>query len=318
MFNTENKNPKVSIIIPVYNGYDYLQDSIEAALNQTYSNIEVIVVNDGSNDEGRTEKIAKSFGNRIKYIFKENGGVSSALNFGIDVMEGEYFSWLSHDDLYSKSKVSDSIELLTKYDCLNDGKTIAFTSGYYIDSKGKKTHSFKNIFQENKIYSGTEVVNLMTIKGTLNGCCMLIPKKVFGKFSFNEDLRYSQDSLMWYQIFIAGCKLIFENGANVMYRLHGNQTSQTRRDLYEHDTLYIANILADNLLELDSDGNIFCQYVNRIAKNQCHDALVYLIQCAENSDKITSHNIKKLKKAILLGKARYAISRIYKRIFIKR
>ena len=92
-------DPKVSIIIPVYNGANYVSEAIDSALAQTYKNIEIIVVNDGSSDDGATEKIAKSYGDRIRYFAKENGGVSSALNFGIRQMTGEWFSWLSHDDL---------------------------------------------------------------------------------------------------------------------------------------------------------------------------------------------------------------------------
>ena len=90
-------NPKVSIIIPCYNGEKYLKNAIDSALSQSYENIEVIVVNDGSEDD--TEKIALEYGKKIRYFKKKNGGVSSALNLGIKEMEGEYFSWLSHDEL---------------------------------------------------------------------------------------------------------------------------------------------------------------------------------------------------------------------------
>ena len=91
-------NPLVSIVIPVYNGSNFLSQAIEAALSQTYKNIEILVVNDGSKDDGATEKVALSYGDRIKYLSKPNGGVSSALNYGIEHMSGDYFSWLSHDD----------------------------------------------------------------------------------------------------------------------------------------------------------------------------------------------------------------------------
>lgn len=96
--------PKVSIVIPVYNGANYVARAINSALNQTWDNKEVIVVNDGSTDHGNTEKAAAAFGSRIRYIAKPNGGVASALNLGIQEMTGEHFSWLSHDDLYAPQK----------------------------------------------------------------------------------------------------------------------------------------------------------------------------------------------------------------------
>ena len=105
--------PKVSIVIPVYNGSNYLANAIDCALSQTYQNTEIIVVNDGSTDGGATEQVAMSYGDRIRYFSKPNGGVSSALNYGIANMTGEYFSWLSHDDAYSPDKVKCSVDLLT-------------------------------------------------------------------------------------------------------------------------------------------------------------------------------------------------------------
>src|SRR6185436_20245230 len=106
--------PKVSIVIPVYNGSNYLRTAVESALAQTYSNIEIIVVNDGSTDDGDTEAIALSYGGRIKYYCKPNGHVASALNFGIRHMSGEYFSWLSHDDLYKSDKIALQMRALSE------------------------------------------------------------------------------------------------------------------------------------------------------------------------------------------------------------
>ena len=98
-------NSLVSIVIPVYNGSNYLKEAIDSALAQTYSNIEVLVINDGSDDNNATHNIALSYGDKIKYYKKENGGVSSALNLGLTMMRGDYFSWLSHDDIYVEKKL---------------------------------------------------------------------------------------------------------------------------------------------------------------------------------------------------------------------
>ena len=108
----EQFHPLVSIIIPVYNGANFLAQAIDSALSQTYDNIEILVINDGSTDNGATEQIALSYGNKVRYFNKRNGGVSSALNLGIEKMQGEYFSWLSHDDLYEPEKIKKQIEVL--------------------------------------------------------------------------------------------------------------------------------------------------------------------------------------------------------------
>ena len=100
MSKKQTASPLISIVIPVYNGSNYLREAIDSALRQTYKNIEVLVINDGSNDNGATARIAKSYGKKIRYFEKPNGGVATALNMGIQKMRGEYFSWLSHDDLY--------------------------------------------------------------------------------------------------------------------------------------------------------------------------------------------------------------------------
>ena len=107
-----NKVPKVSIVIPVFNGANYLTSAIESALEQTYEDKEIIVVDDGSVDDDATKEIAKSYGDKIRYYLKENGGTSSALNFGIKNMNGEYFSWLSHDDVYYPKKIEMQINSL--------------------------------------------------------------------------------------------------------------------------------------------------------------------------------------------------------------
>ena len=102
-------NNDVIAIIVTYNRKELLKESIEALLQQTYKNFEVIVVNDGSSD--KTDEICKSYGSRIRYFKKENGGVSTALNLGIKKMNGEYFSWLSHDDLYLPNKIKEQINI---------------------------------------------------------------------------------------------------------------------------------------------------------------------------------------------------------------
>jgi glycosyltransferase involved in cell wall biosynthesis len=189
-------NPKVSIVIPVYNGGDFLSQAIDSALAQTYRNIEILVVNDGSNDGGETERIALSYGNRIRYYKKPNGGVASALNMGVSKMSGEYFSWLSHDDLYVKEKVERQIAALSSLSPMDIGRTVL-----YSDYDVFTTDPEKSIPVLMRGVPPEEFRHWITVENTLHGCTLLIPKTAFVETGgFNEKLRTTQDFDLWFRM----------------------------------------------------------------------------------------------------------------------
>lgn len=297
-------DPMVSIVIPVYNGVNYLKQAIDAAIGQTYPNVEIIVVNDGSDDDGATERIALAYGEKIRYFHKANGGVSSALNVGIREMKGDYFSWLSHDDLYAPTKVADAIALLRTHRVLGT-ECIAHTGGYFINAEGERISPFKVYFEEDKLYSGPEVVDVMTRKGTLNGCCMLIPKKAFDTVgTFNEDLRYSQDSLMWYQMFLAGCSLISDSKPNVMNRWHDGQVTKNRKDLFEKDMRYVAAVLSDPMAKTDPEHKIFYQYLKRMTRYTCRDVVNDMICYSKEKRVLSTGQMTRIKLFVATGHLR--------------
>lgn len=98
---------EVSVIIPVWNGANYLGEAIESVLAQDYPHKEIIVVNDGSTDG--TQKIIGEFGEKIKSVTQENKGLGAARNTGIKASQGQYLSFLDHDDLWEKTKLSDQM-----------------------------------------------------------------------------------------------------------------------------------------------------------------------------------------------------------------
>lgn len=311
-------NPKVSIIIPVYNGKNYLEYAINCALNQTYENIEILVVNDGSADDGATEAIARSFGDRIRYFSKPNGGVSSALNYGLREMTGDYFSWLSHDDGYAPTKVADAVELLraTK----NGGKkTIAYTFGHYIDKDGRVLKPFAHKFQVGRRYSGAEMAEYSVRNGTLNGCCMLIPRQAFEEFGgFDETLRYSQDTLMWLTLFFGGYGLVSDDRDNVMMRLHGSQVSRNRHDLFVRDSMAIARKLAPNMAKCsDRSNNLLYLYALRMAQHNCDEVARYYQDFASRYCPFTIGQRMNLSLRRLYGRVRGKLKRIYYRFILK-
>lgn len=237
-------NPKVSILIPVYNGSNFIKDSIESALNQTYKNIEILVINDGSNDNDKTENIVKSFGDKVRYIKKENGGVASALNLGIKEATGEYISWLSHDDAYMPNKIEKEIEVLEK---LENKETIIFSNFELMDEFGitfNKTDYAKNMNVE-KFCQGIYPV----LMGTVNGCTTLISKKCFdGVGLFREDLRTTNDYEMWIRLF-SKYSSYFIKDYLVKYRIHKNQdTNSNPLSIIESNDLW-----TDIVNNLDED-----------------------------------------------------------------
>ncbi len=110
-------SPKVSIVLPTFNGVKYIQQSIESCLNQTYKNIELIIVDDGSTDE--TPEIIKSYDDtRIRYIKHEkNKGLPHALNTGFAYTMGEYLTWTSDDNYYAKQAIEKMLSFLLDKNC---------------------------------------------------------------------------------------------------------------------------------------------------------------------------------------------------------
>lgn len=310
--------PMVSIIIPVYNGADYLREAIDSALSQTYSNLEVIVVNDGSCDNGATEQIALSYGNKIRYFRKENGGVSSALNLGINQMTGMYFSWLSHDDKYNINKIANSVKYLSGF--RDREHMIALCGSCHINEKSEIIRNAPCHFEKNVVYSGQEVNSVMLEYGVVNGCCLLIPKCVFSECGyFHEGLRYNQDALMWHQIFSHGYRLIAApEQRDVMYRLHANQTSKTRRDLLIRDSLEMTKIIAPEFAKQSTKKHpLLRMYAKRNARQYCVDAVNECILVGRQMGVFRLGDILYLRLWTVMGKVRTILKKLYHHIAFK-
>ena len=187
-----NFHPKVSIIIPVYNGANFIRQAIDSALAQTYDNIEIIVVNDGSSDEGATERIAFFYGDKIRYFSKENGGVATALNMGIEKMKGAYFSWLSHDDVYLPQKIETQINFLSEQ---NNTKIILYSDFVLINQDNKILEAHVSNF------SPDQFLLELIYNSFLHGCSLLIPEECFETVGvFDPGLRTTQDYTLWVQM----------------------------------------------------------------------------------------------------------------------
>jgi len=228
--------PLVSIIIPVYNGSNYLAEAIDSALSQTYKNIEIIVVNDGSTDAGNTEKIALSYGNKIRYFSKENGGVSSALNLGIKSMKGEYFSWLSHDDIYLPNKIASQIEFINK----NPQAKLVATDFIIKEEGSVKTMTFRcDNFRV--INNGRQLLSTWVF-----ACTMLVHRSCFDKVGlFNENYKMIQDLEMQLRLIKETPCYVLDDILLIM-RDHSAQVTKKHREKHFYELDQLIRSLLDN------------------------------------------------------------------------
>ncbi len=182
---------KVSIIIPAYNKAVLTVKAVESVLRQSYKNIEVIVVDDGSTDE--TKQSLLPFLNKINYVFKKNGGACSARNAGIRLAKGDYLAFLDCDDIF----LPDKIEVCLKY--LEGHPSVGFvhTAAYFIDHQGKicgkysHPRSKKTGWISDRLILGNFVCNSTVV----------VKKEVLRKAgSFDESIFMPADWDMWLRL----------------------------------------------------------------------------------------------------------------------
>jgi glycosyltransferase involved in cell wall biosynthesis len=208
----------VSIIIPVYNSAQFLKESLESIINQTYSNIEIICVNDGSTDNSL--EILKSYSDKITIITQKNQGLASALNVGIKTMEGKWFKWFSPDDVMYSNTIETLVNTANKFP-----NTIVYSNWEIINEKGNKLRNFSES-NYNELSNFEYNVRLLD-RQLINVNTTLIPSSLFDKC----EIRKLDDPVAIDYDFFLRSALFFEIKFNLIseqlikYRIHSNQLS---------------------------------------------------------------------------------------------
>ncbi len=230
--------PLVSIIIPVYNGARYLEHAIQCALSQTYKNIEILVINDGSTDDGASERIANKYCDKIRYFKKENGGVSSALNLALKEMKGEWFSWLSHDDGYKKEKIEKQIEAinrLSEKEKIQKEQIVIYGANERINTSGKVI--LRKCIHVNNNKQNIDLILDNIKRYAICGCAVLVHKSKLQEIGgFNEDIRTVSDAECFYRLLFNGTRFYFLHERLVQSRQHKQQVGKTKVQLFERET----------------------------------------------------------------------------------
>ena len=247
--------PLISVVIPAYNAEQFLDETLESVLSQTYENWECIIVNDGSTDN--TESIAKKWCEkdaRFCYFYKENSGVSDTRNLGIKEARGEYIAFLDADDLYMPNFLDVCLENLVEKDVdLIAPKMLEFrdVQNEVIEDEDKKDY----------LYSGKEGIALFLHSNRIT-MALLCKKSVMdevGGFTWHKK---AEDLHCWLKVLFAGYK-IYRLGEYYAYRrMHNNSWSSMDINCSKEVLELIVSLKA-NILE---NGMDYYRYFNRWAK----------------------------------------------------
>ncbi len=214
----------VSVITPAYNAQDFIGQTIESVINQTYPHWEMLIVDDGSTDGTRGEVQKYLNDNRIKYLYQENQERSAARNNGIRHSSGKYVAFLDADDLWLPDKLRVQVEYLEKHPDVG----LCFTGKKCIDGGGRSVdvHSFVPVVAKDQLY------HLMT-GNFISILTVMVPRFVFDKVGlFDETLPVfgAEDWDMWLRI-VWRYPIHFINQPLALYRVHDSGTSLDNKSL---------------------------------------------------------------------------------------
>ncbi|MEG4488434.1 glycosyltransferase [Microcoleus sp. D2_18a_B4] len=210
--STHTRTPLVSVIIPVYNGSRYIVQAVESALGQTFTNLEIIVVDDGSSD--RTQQVLQPYFDRIRYIYQENQGVASARNIACQLAQGEFLAFLDADDYFLPSKLEKQLA------CFDADPTLDMvqTGWLMVDETGKNIFEMKPWQQAPKL----DLESFIIFK-CVRPSAMMLRRKWWEKLGgFNDNFPLAEDLDFALRLALKGCKAVWLEEILTCYRQHNS------------------------------------------------------------------------------------------------
>lgn len=225
-------SPLVSVIIPAYNHELYIEEALQSVIDQTYKNIEFIIINDGSTDRTaeRIEKFIKiNQDKNIQFVNKQNEGVCKTMNKGLAMATGDYVAFLASDDLWLPDRISIQLEFMEK----NKNIGMVFSDAWFFrfntktnikwsDYKTGIRKYFKNGIQNIDMYT------LLLTKPMIPALTVMIRKNVLDVVGFFDANLVAEDDEMWLRI-AREYPIAYVDVPLALYRMHdGNSSSNTR------------------------------------------------------------------------------------------
>ena len=250
----------ISVIIPAYNVENYIERCINSVLNQTYFDLEIIVINDGSTDG--TKKILNAFqnrDNRLKIIHKENTGVSDTRNVGLQVAKGNFIGFIDSDD-----EVKTDMYSILLSNLITNQADISHCGFEYVTPSKTKIFNETNI----TVTQSREEALTSLLKGHLfepSSCTKLYRKTILVNVFFDQSIKFNEDLLFNIKAFKNAKKIVFQDISLYRYILNSASASKNT-NIYEiqQSVLQVAHLSNGILqgLDLDAMRNYF--YVNKL------------------------------------------------------
>lgn len=223
--------PKISVIVPVYKAENYLHRCVDSLLAQTFQDFEILLIDDGSPD--RSGEICDEYARkdkRVRVFHKENGGVSSARNFGIDNARGEWITFVDSDDCVTSNYIIDfGIISLEEHD---KNRNVLIYQGIYYWKAGIASSHFQYI-EDDSLQNGDSIIEKNSL--FMDGCPIgkLYNRHVLNDnhIRFNTSLSLHEDHIFVYTYLYYTERIITRSSTNYYYRIDYNPNSLTQRKI---------------------------------------------------------------------------------------
>lgn len=266
---------KVSIIIPLHNAEPWIEKTLQSSLDQTWQNIEIVVVENGSSD--KSFDIAKKFqSDKVQVVSIPKTTAAAARNHGLNLASGDYIQFLDADDLLSSNKIKSQLELISKYsdDCL-----ISCGWGKFTDEPTEAS------FIPQKVWGDYEpmdwLVSSLSGGGMMQTACWLTSKHLIDRAgSWNEELTLHDDGEFFSRVLLQSKKVIFDANAKVYYRqVQSSLSHQNKSYKAAESALNVALSYKKSILKYDNSAmskmalaNVFKIFIYQYHPN--HKSLV--------------------------------------------
>lgn len=286
--------PKISVIIPVYNVEDYVCECIESILNQTYKNLEIIIVIDGSTDN--SEKLCRNYDDeRIQIVNKKNGGLSSARNAGIEVATGAFLSFIDSDD-YIDSKMIENLY----HDMVTFEADVACCNYDFCNEQSLITKDHAVAISNPEVYDSETALDHLLFENYYKCYAWnkLYKRELFHTIRYPEGKLF-EDIVTTYQIFQRAKKISFNNASLYHYRVREGSITAGKFNERTYDMIAaIQQIMGESKSDSVRLGCMLytLYFINNMIQGRTWDKGVYLFY-RENIKHIPKETFSQISKS---------------------